>query len=86
MSSGMLSRFKVVKLNYVCIQPTNKPEVLFPEVGVFKLAAKKKGSLRIFKVSCISICFIRFCPNLPQRSEMRAAYARLHTMQSCMHA
>lgn len=43
----------LTKFNYVCIKPTNKPEVLFPEVGVFKLTAKKNVCIRTFKVLAI---------------------------------
>lgn len=50
MLGGLLSHFKLMKLNYIRIQPTNKLEVLLPEVGALKLSAKKNGCLRIFKV------------------------------------
>lgn len=73
-----------MKLNNVCNQPTNKPEVLFPDFGVLKLAAKKEWLPKDFQSSCNPECLIRFSPNLPVRNKMRSGYARLHTMQSCV--
>lgn len=71
------------------LYPANKinQEVLFPEVGVFKLAAKKNGLPKDFQSSRNPECLIRFfSPNLPERDEMRSGYARLHSMQPCVRA